>query len=499
MKYLPDGVQMQCADRYTIENLNVSSMVLMERAAQSCVAVMEQDKCDLSKVCIVCGGGNNGGDGFAIGRLLKERTYNATVCFVGKEGACTEETRQQIERYREIGGIIVNTYEPGEYSVILDAVFGVGLNRAITGQLSETLDAMNASTGKKIAVDIPSGISAATGQVLGTAFRADVTVTFQSVKLGLMLYPGHEYAGEIKTVDIGIETTIYEADTKVAYTMDRTDLTRLLPKRWGDSHKGTYGKVLIIAGSKGMAGAAYLSAYAAYMVGAGLVQIYTTEDNRAILQGILPEAIVTTYDLYDERELLRAIGWADVVSIGSGLGTSDKAKKILRTTLENVKAPCVVDADGLNLLSENKKYIESADPDNLIFTPHIKEMARLVGAEIREIKERRGEILSEFTDKYPVTCVLKDSRTLVGQKGKRTYVNVSGNAAMAKAGSGDVLAGVIAGLLAQGLSCLEASGAGVYLHGLAGDRAKWQKGSYSVLARDIIEQLSEVLKEQEEM
>ena len=197
MKYLPNARQMQEADRHTIEDLGIPSMTLMERAARSCIKTMEEQGLNLSNVCIVCGSGNNGGDGFAIGRLLFETGCNVTVCFAGNEKKCTPETKQQIKRYREIGGIIRNTYESGEYSVIIDAIFGVGLSRQIEGTYKDVLTAMNASAGTKVAVDIPSGICSSTGRMLGIAFHADLTVTFQCQKLGLVLYPGYEYAGKV--------------------------------------------------------------------------------------------------------------------------------------------------------------------------------------------------------------------------------------------------------------------------------------------------------------
>lgn len=498
MKYLPDGSQMKEADSHTIHGIGIPSLVLMERAAASCVEVLLQRGFDLSRVCVVCGSGNNGGDGLAIARMLLEKGYPAVTFFVGRMESCTEETRHQMELLEKAGAKAGNTYEPGEYSVIVDAVFGAGLNRNIEGRYGRIIDAMNASSGVKVAVDVPSGISASSGKVMGHAFKADITVSFQMAKLGMILYPGHLYSGEIIVKDIGIDESILDDDKHTAFHYELKDLNKKLPKRQMDSHKGTYGKVLMIAGSKGMAGAAFLSAYTAYMTGAGLVQIYTPEENRMVLQTLLPEAIITPYDLYDEREILALLRWADVVSIGSGLGTSERARRILKTTLENAEVPCVVDADGLNLLSEHKKYMKLLLHEHVIFTPHMKEMSRITGIDVKELKDKKMEILEQFTKEYPVTCVLKDARTFVAKEGEHPYINVSGNQSMAKAGAGDVLAGVIAGLLAQGMECYEGAALGVYLHGLSGDAAREQKGNYSVLARDLAENISTVLKQQEE-
>lgn len=244
-----------------------------------------------------------------------------------------------------------------------------------------------------------------------------------------------------------------------------------------------------------MSGAAYLNALGAYRTGAGLVRIYTAEENRAILQGQLPEAVITAYGLYDERELLKLLEWADVICIGSGMGTTEKAWKIVRTTAENAEVPCVIDADALNLLSEHRKYIKQLLSKQVILTPHIKEFSRLTGKAVEEIKADRTGALREFTESTGVTCILKDAVTLIRTGAGRVFVNSSGCAAMAKAGSGDVLAGIVTGLLAQGLSCHEAAVLGAYLHGRAGEYAAEAKGIYSILARDIAENTGEVMKE----
>lgn len=499
MRYLVDGSQMKRADQYTIHTLGVPSLVLMERAAMSCVEVMTDRYLDLSRTCVVCGSGNNGGDGLAIARILTQRGYPVTACFIGNQEHCTEETKEQMRLLKEAGGKVVYEYEEAEYSVVIDAIFGVGLSRTIEGKYRTIIEQMNGSPGIKVAVDIPSGISSANGAVLGIAFRADITVTFQLEKLGLQLYPGREYAGEIYAADIGICTEVLKDDISAAYTYDRNEYSRLLPVRKADSHKGTYGKLLIIAGSKGMSGAAYLNAKAAYRTGAGLVQIYTPEENRVILQTLLPEAIITIYEGFDEEKLCSLLAWADTVCIGSGLGTSRLSEQILQTTIQHVKVPCVIDADGLNLLSSDPEVLKKNTDSEIVLTPHMKEMERLSGKKVSEIREKRMDVLGEFTKRYPVVVALKDARTIVASNTSHTYVNLSGNCAMAKAGSGDVLAGIIAGLMAQKVTGYDAAVLGVYLHGCCGDYARKKMGSYSVMAEDLIENLSKVLIDQEEL
>lgn len=498
MIYFPDAGQMKAADRYTIDVLGIPSLELMERAAESCVQIMEAEGIDLSKICVICGSGNNGGDGFAIARMLKEKKLDVELVFIGKEVSCTEETRRQMQLFQKVGGRISNTYEEKEYSVIVDAIFGVGLSRPIEGKYFEIIESLNRSKAVRVAVDIPSGISADTGCVMGTAVRADLTVTFQKRKLGLIFYPGCEYAGRVFIADIGICTEKMEEDAETVFSYEPSLFSELLPERKPDSHKGTYGKVLIIAGSKGMAGAAYLNALSAYRTGAGLVQIYTVEENRMILQQLLPEAIITAYDSYDEEEVRGLLTWADVVCIGSGIGVNECSEKILEMVVKNVQVPCVVDADGLNILAGHPQYLEGISAGQFVFTPHLKEMSRLTRIDVETLKSRRIDAARAFAEKYPVVCVMKDARTVVACAGRQTYVNISGNAAMAKAGSGDVLAGIITGLLAQGKDCFEGACIGVLLHGIAGDAAKVEKGSYSVLARELADGIAAVLSRKED-
>lgn len=278
MRYLVNSSQMKKADSYTIQKKGILSLELMERAARACVDVMTAEGFDLSKPCVVCGSGNNGGDGFAVARLLMESGVTPFVCFAGDEDRRSEETIVQMQKYLEIGGRICNEYRDDEYSIIIDAVFGVGLRREITGGYADVIERMNRTKAVKFAVDMPSGISADTGSVLGTAFRADVTVTFQAEKLGLVLYPGKEYAGKVVTADIGIDMEGLtkegglpgeEAGTgmgPIAYTCGISDHQSMLPVRRADSNKGSYGKLLMIAGSRGMSGAAFLNGSAAYLL-----------------------------------------------------------------------------------------------------------------------------------------------------------------------------------------------------------------------------------------
>ena len=499
MQLWVNAAQMKAADQYTIQKLEVPSLELMEHAAQACVQVLEDEKVDLSHVCVVCGSGNNGGDGFAIARILQNNRYSVETFCVGNPEHYTEETQEQMHRLQECGGKI--TYgmpQEDSYSVIIDAVFGVGLSRKVEGRYRQVIEQMNRMRGTKFAVDIPSGLSATTGCILGCAFKADYTVTFQLKKIGLELSQGRTMAGRVIVPDIGISTDSICEDQEIVRTAGKDIYRKMLPDRPEDSNKGTYGRLLVIAGSKGMAGAAYLNAHAAYTTGAGLVRIYTSSDNREILQTLLPEAIITTYEEYNKEELLSLLTWADSVCIGSGLGMSRLSEKILKTVIEYVKVPCLIDADGLNLLAENKNYLNQMAERRFVITPHMKEMSRLTGISVEELNADRIQILKDFSSRYRITCVLKDSRTLIASEEKGIRMNLTGNSAMAKAGSGDVLAGVISGWMVQGKEAEDAAELGTYIHGLSGDLAKFEKGVYSVMARDLIEYISKALMKLEE-
>lgn len=487
MEYLLSGKQMQMSDQYTIHVLNVPSLTLMERAANACVEVLHQEHICLEKVLIVCGSGNNGGDGFAIGRILRTQGYDVTVYFVGDEKKRSADCAKQAEMYKKNGGLMVYETPEEEYTVMIDAIFGVGLSREIQGKYKDVVQWMNAQKAFKFAVDIPSGICSDTGIVFGTAFQAHMTVTFQNEKIGMALYPGKEYAGRLFVRDIGIKNDVHDDLSKMIYDYDPDDYRSMMPVRKENSHKGTYGKVLIVAGSKGMSGAAYFNACAAYLTGAGLVQIYTHEDNRVILQQLLPEAIIKTYDSFNENEINELLEWADVLCVGSGLGQSCCSKEILTHIINYNEKPCVLDADAINMISADRFMLEKVNQSFYIFTPHMKELSRMLNVSVHEIKDDRIRIIRNWIQQHKGVFVMKDANTMIFERGKPGVLNRSGNAAMAKAGSGDVLAGIIAGILAQTKKCYESAVLGVYLHGRAGDHAREKKGAYSAMANDLLD------------
>lgn len=465
----------------------------MERAAL-CVFYQMKRRCDKrDRILVICGAGNNGGDGIALARLLFLAGYQVNLYFPVNPAKMTNETKEQNETAKKYG--IPITENLGEYDVIVDALFGIGLSRPLEGALRELIIWCNSQNALRVAVDMPSGVSADTGALLGEAFQADLTVTFGFAKAGQMLYPGAEFCGEVITADMGIDERSILGEKPKILSMEDGDIKKMYPSRKNDSNKGSYGKVLVIAGSDKMAGAAYFSAKAAYLSGCGLVQVFTPKANRDILLTMLPEALVTDYnsDHLDIALLKEKMDWADVILIGPGLGTGQSAKALVEEVLKREDKPLVMDADALNILScEMEKLRQSKAP--IIITPHLGEMSRLTRVKIPEIKERILHMAEEFSQKYGVVCVLKDSRTVIGTK-KGLYLNTSGCSGMASGGSGDVLAGLIAGLLAQNMSIEDGAVLGTFIHGRAGEKAALIKGEASMTASDILGEICSVVKE----
>ncbi len=480
-------------EKQAMERYRVPSLLLMERAAQAVMEKVLTGGYDLHKVLIACGTGNNGGDGLATARLLQARGIHVEVCLAGALDCLSGEAKRQMEMYRALSGKFVTAPAYDEYTVIVDAIFGIGCNREITGIAAEVIEGIKHSDAPVISIDVPSGVSADTGEICGCAVKADVTVTFFTWKLGMMLYPGREYCGRIVVADMGIPFEKPEQCEAISYCDE--DLKKL-PERKANSHKGTFGKVLVMAGSPKISGAAYLAAAGAYRIGAGLVQVYTPKENLFAIQALLPEALLEIYDRErpSVKQLKQCMEWADAIVIGPGFGTDRMAEKILKFTINKSKVPIVIDADGINILAKSKICLLDKNAP-MILTPHIQEMMRLTETAKEEILKDRLGTAKRFTNTYPVTLVLKDACTVVAKENELFYINKSGNSGMATGGSGDVLAGMIGGLIAQGMNDLESARLGVYVHGRAGDAAAKKKGVYSMLATDILDGIAEVTRE----
>lgn len=513
MKYALGSGQMKAIDRYTIETVGIPSMVLMEKAAMAVVRHTKELCSEKDTILAVCGYGNNGGDGIAAARILFMEGYNVAIVMVGEKERATKETKQQMKIAKKIGVPMLRKVKWEEYTVIVDALFGIGLTRNVAGEFRKVVESMNQSTAKVVAVDIPSGVCADDGKIMGIAVNADITVTFGYQKTGCLLFPGSESAGKVYVEDIGFANGgLLEAPTRFYFD---ESVQALLPVRQKNSNKGTYGKVLVIAGSKNMSGAAYFAATAAYRMGSGLVRILTANENREILQRQIPEAILTTYETMEDgiseadiEAIREAVAWASVIVLGPGLGLSAMSARIVNYVICECKVPLVVDADGLNILSRmisekvsaeegvegRIRYLAKLLPKETILTPHKKELSVLTGIPLADLVNCLIDSSAPCTYNNDLIYVKKDVRTIVSF-GSSDYINVSGNDGMATAGSGDVLAGMIAGLLAQGEIPKMAAMAGCFLHGLAGDAAAKKKGPRSMLASDILEAIPELLQE----
>lgn len=513
MKYALGSGQMKAIDRYTIETIGIPALVLMEKAAMAVVRHTKELCSEQDTILAVCGYGNNGGDGIAAARILFMEGYNVAVYMVGDKEHATKETKQQLKIAKKIGVPMLRKVKWNEYTVIIDAIFGIGLTRVVAGEFRKTIEQMNQSGAKVVSVDIPSGVSADDGKVLGIAAVASITVTFGYQKIGCLLFPGSEYAGKVYVEDIGFaKGGLLEAPTR--FYFDETP-TELLPVRKKNSNKGTYGKVLVIAGSKNMCGAAYFAATAAYRMGSGLVRILTAKENREILQRQIPEAVLTTYETTDgdiseedAKSIRESVAWASVIVLGPGLGMSAMSAKIVNYVICECKVPLLVDADGLNIISRliservpeeegvegRIRYLSGLLPKGTILTPHKKELSLLTGIPMADLVGCLIDSSAPCTYNNDLIYVKKDVRTIVSF-GNSDYINVSGNDGMATAGSGDVLAGIIAGLLAQGETPKMAAMSGCFLHGLAGDLAAKKKGPRSMLASDILEAIPAILQD----
>lgn len=483
--------EMKQVDNYSINELKIPSVALMETAARSVALEVKKDRCINDKITAVCGVGNNGADAVAVIRILKTMGYeNASIIVIGNLSNATDEFKLQTDIAKRLDIQISNFSEDIQdvdfdaYDVIVDGLFGIGLTREVTGVYYDVIKKINNASAKKYAVDIPSGIDGNNGNVLGVALKADYTITFGSCKAGLVLYPGAEYAGELKIVDIGFPKKAYE-NRKIIYSYTEDDLYDALPIRNPHSNKGTYGKLIIIAGNEEMYGACYLCSRAAFSLGAGLVKILTTKENKALINDKLPEAIVVTYDDKNYSEIIKKeLVWCDTILVGPSIGNTKRSENIVRLCLKENKNT-IIDADGINVLS-NSDILKETLHDKVVLTPHLGEMSRLIDMPISEISKDMVRVCQTNAKALGVSIVMKDSHTVICNTRDEVFINLTGNSGMAKAGSGDVLAGIMAGLAATGMEINRVASVAPFIHSIAGNMAKIKHGEYAMLPTDII-------------
>lgn len=496
--YVLTAKEMQSIDHYTIQNLGISQEILMEKAALC--AVEEIMKLYPHNVICVCGNGNNGGDGIAVARILKMKGIRAAVYLCSDITLCKPSVQKQLSLFERIGGVVINEPDFNDYDVIVDAIFGIGLSRNICEPFASVIQNIATASAKEstkvISLDIPSGINTDTGAVMNVAVKADITIAFAYAKRGHLLYPGRSYCGELLIKDAGMYLDYSELKDRIIGTFFANPKECKLPVTKITANKGTQGRILVIAGSDSMYGACYLSSAAAFYMGCGLVDIYTTSDNIRMLKTILPEAIYYCMDSECQNfDVLKTLTErASCVIIGPGLSTSGFAHDLVTFTLNNCHKPIVLDADAINCIADNTNaFYQILNNRNtpVIMTPHPKELSRFLQKDCEEVLSDYTEYLTSTARAQQLIIVGKGASSVITD-GIRFHINTSGNEGMATAGSGDVLTGIIAGLIARGEPPYDAACKGVYLHGLSGDIMSERKSKTSLMAHDLLDGISEI-------
>ena len=485
----PESVKL--ADRLAAEKYGIPEIRLMKTAAFHCRSNILDNSCQSDSFVIICGKGNNGGDGYALASLLAEIHYDVTVINVFD---CTPVTECAKEVYESClkDGVKVLPFEKskealGKATVIIDALFGVGFHGSIAfdSPIGEMLSFCNECNAKRIAIDTPSGINSADGRCEGAVFKADLTITLSYIKTGMLSYPAREFCGKIAVEPLGFPKELDEEIPKDALIPDDEYMKAILPERKKNTHKGSYGRLLMYCGNPEMTGAAVLCATSALRSGTGLLNIARDRETIKALQAHLIEPVFSVLSDKDkEKELLSLCEKASATVIGCGLGRSEGDKEILFSIIKNADCPLIIDADGINLLSENKLILREAKKTPIL-TPHPLEFARLVGTCAKEVQNNRINLAKKFAKDFGCVLVLKGANTVIASPDGALAINTSGNPGLAKGGSGDVLSGVIASFVAQGIDVFNSAILGVYLHGKAADNLKEKISEYGFLPSDL--------------
>jgi NAD(P)H-hydrate epimerase len=506
--------QMREADRRTIEDIGIPSLVLMENAGRQVVAAMESIFDDLAdrRVAVLSGKGNNGGDGFVVARTLHQRSIDVSVFLVGQVAEIKGDARINLEILGRLGLTVVEISDESQWelhfseisghSLIVDALFGTGLRSALSGIYETILADVNGSGIPVVAIDVPSGMSADTPDLIGDCVEATMTVTLGAPKLPLVLPPAEQKAGEVVIADIGIPAEIFEAlEGQRVELMTREQMRVLVSPRAADAHKGDFGRVVIVAGSRGKTGAAVLAAQGALRSGAGLVTIAAPRSCVPIVAAHAPdymtEALDETVDgtiHFAAAEQVLGLD-ADVLALGPGLGRGEGVTTFMRELLERSGVPLVFDADALNAFADEPAALVGREGRDLIITPHPGEMARLVGCTVEDVQADRIGIARDFASSHRVYVILKGYRSLIATPDGKIFINPTGSPGMATGGTGDVLAGMLAAWLAQLLDAEAACKVSVYLHGAAGELADADEGEVSMTASDLASHIGDAVLE----
>lgn len=510
------GNQMREVDKKAIEELKIPGILLMENAGRAVydqvIEIIDTIEDESASVLVICGKGNNGGDGFVAARHLIENDIQTTAVSLFRKDNLSGSAlinHDILENFTEIVYLDEIDLEKlkqmiSASTIIVDAILGTGLNTEVKGNIKDIINSINEyAEGFIVSVDVPSGVNADTGEILGTAIVADYTVTFHALKHGLISYPGAEHAGEVIIVPIGIPETLTDGKYYNTYLITEHYVHISLPMRIEDSHKGTFGKVFNVAGSIGMTGAAYMSSLSSLKVGAGYSILATSQSVVPVISSMAPEIVCIPLEETEEKAIsqkalekaLDKSKDADVFLIGPGIGTEESTVEFVSQFIQQLTdrgETLIVDADALNCLAIKEDVFL---PINSIITPHAKELSRLMKVPVEKILKDRIKFARDAAQKFNTIVVLKGAKTVIAEPNGNIYINQTGNSGLATAGSGDVLAGMIAGFVAQGLDLKDAAIVGVYLHGLTADIAVEELTEYSLTASELLNYIPAALKE----
>jgi len=504
---------MRKLDRRAVEEFGIPGLVLMENAARGTVRAMFQHFPDLltQRVGILAGQGNNGGDALAVTRYLLNRGVACQVYLLAAKEEVKGDAATNLEILERMGGEIVEmpnreSWEPQQkkmagHDLLVDGILGTGLNAPVQGLFREIIERVNSLGLPVVSIDIPSGLDADSGQVLGICIRACLTVTFGLAKRGLLVQPGVQCCGKLIIVDISLPRPAVEAETFRDHLIEGCEFVPFLPPRNPNAHKGDFGHLLVLSGSPGKTGAAALVCEAALRVGTGLVTLGIPQSLNPIMEVKMTEAMTEplpetkdqTLSLLAQQRIMDLCLRKNGLAIGPGLSLHSETARLVQQIVHNTDLPAVIDADGLSALVGRMKLLRK-DRRNLILTPHPGEMARLLGMTVSEIQKNRIEVARNFAQENGLVLVLKGARSIVASPEGDIYINPTGNPGMASGGMGDVLTGMVGGFLAQGFPPLDAAKLGVYLHGLAGDFVRYRRGERGMAASDLIQETPKVLR-----
>lgn len=503
MEFVLTTQQMRESDQIAIEKIGIPGLILMENAGLKAAQCISKKISPISgkSLAILCGKGNNGGDGFVIGRHLNRMGASVHFFLAAKKPSdITGDAKVNFEIVQSMGLSVTlltqsdSTGDLNEYDVVVDALLGTGLKGNVTGLLAELIKKMNRSEAVVVAIDTPSGLDCDTGSQLGCCTEADMTITMGQLKTGMMLYPGRGLVGDLFVADLSVPPKALDGLGSKYLLPEPIDYQSMLPDRPEDSYKNKFGRILVAAGSTGLSGAAKLCSESALRSGAGMVMLACPRSLNSVFENSLtevmtiplPETESGTISNTAYKALEEWVEWSHVAAVGPGISRDRETRDFVRYFVETQRKPLVIDADGLNNLAGKTEILEKHDGD-IVITPHAGEFSRLIEKPVKEISKSPVELVRDYSQKWRVVILLKGPTTIIGTPAGDIYFNLSGNAGLATAGSGDVLTGIIAGLMGQGLKGADAAVLGSFLHGLAADQVAAVRGMRGILAGDLLD------------